>query len=84
MELWNLGEAEGTIAEVLNIKVTKVRSATQHLRTHGFDLSGGKRRDRYAASNGRAGQVPKVRLSDQAREPTVETPSNVTLLNRDP
>lgn len=84
MELYNLGETEGTIAEILNIKVTKVRSATQHLRKHGFDLLNGKRRDHFAASRGRAGQVPKVRLSDPARDTTQDTQSNVTMLNRDP
>jgi len=73
MELSNLGETEGIIAEVLNIKVTKVRSAVNNMRMHGFDVLKGKRRDYYAASKGRAGQVPKVRLSDPAKETTVVT-----------
>jgi hypothetical protein len=78
MELWNLGGTEGIIAEVLNIKVIMVRSAVQYLKKHGFDLLSGKRRDHDAASNGRAGQLPKVRLSDPVAGSTVDEQSNVT------
>jgi len=77
MELWNL-------AEVLKIKVTMVRSAVQHLKKHGFDILSGKRRDYYATSKGRAGKVPKVRLSDPVVGSTVAEHSNVELFHRDP
>jgi len=52
MEICSLGEIEGIIAKILNIKVTKVRSAVQHLRKQDFDLLDGSRRDHFAASRG--------------------------------
>lgn len=64
LELWNLGKTEGNIASALNIKVTKVRSAVQHLEKYGFDVMRGERRDTFAASQGRSTQVPRVRVGD--------------------
>jgi len=84
LELWNRGETESVIAEALQIKVTQVRSATQRLRMHGFDLLSGERRNQYAASHGRAGYVPKVRLNDPACPDGVSPEDNIISIHHDP
>lgn len=84
LELWNRGETEGVIAEVLQIKVTKVRSAMNILRKNGFDVLNAQHRDQYAASNGRARYVPRVRLSNSMGTDTVSTGDNTTSIQYDP
>lgn len=84
LELWNCGKTESVIAEVLQIKITKVRSAVQHLRKHGFDLLSAELRDYNAASNGRAHPVPKVRMSDLERSDTLSVTDKTTAFHHDP
>lgn len=84
LELWNRGETEGVIAEVLQIKVTKVRSAMNILRKNGFDVLNAEHRDQFAATNGRARIVPRVRLSNSLRTDTVSTGDNTTSIHHDP